>query len=250
MSRWKEVSLAEVCSPPQYGAIASAASAPPGPRFVRQTDIVTGRIDWITVPYADLDDVQQAKYELSEGDLLISRLGAGVGNAARMDRTTGAVFAGYLVRFRVNKALASDVYVGHQLQSQQWRDHVRSFGSGAAQPTLNAKQMGAFRFLLPPLPEQERIAGVLGAFDDLIDNNVSLIDGFASAGAAIVAGADSEQEATLRDVCSVIESGRRPKGGRGRNPFGNALSGLNLSRDSCPSTSRRRSTSQVSLLKP
>jgi type I restriction enzyme S subunit len=168
---WQVVSLAEVCERPQYGAIAKGSDQPIGPRFVRQTDIVTGRIDWTTVPFCDLALDEIPKYAIHPGDLLISRLGAGVGTAATVRDTHEAVFAGYLVRFQAVAEQADPAYLGYQLHSPAWWRHVNGFRSGAAQPTLNAQQMGAFRFRLPPLSEQRRIAAVLGALDDLIETN-------------------------------------------------------------------------------
>jgi len=168
---WEIVSLADVCERPQYGAIASGSDKAAGPFFVRQTDIVSGRINWDSVPRCDLAAAQIPKYTLSQGDLLISRLGNGVGNTATVRDTHDAVFAGYLVRFRADTAVAVPEFLGYQLQSVAWHQHVASFRSGAAQPTLNAQQMGRFTFPLPPLPEQHAIAATLGALDDKIDSN-------------------------------------------------------------------------------
>ncbi|WP_298211325.1 restriction endonuclease subunit S [Ferrimicrobium sp.] len=164
-----------MCDKPQYGAIAKGSHQQIGPRFVRQTDIVLGRIDWSTVPYCDLSPSDFNKYSLRRGDLLISRLGNGVGNAAIVQNANDAVFAGYLVRFRTLASKADPDFVGYQLQSDAWRQHVVGFRSGAAQPTLNAQQMGEFKFLLPPLHEQAAIAATLGALDDKIESNRRVI---------------------------------------------------------------------------
>lgn len=171
MTEWQQVTLAGVCNKPQYGAIAKGSAQRSGPRFVRQTDIASGRIDWASVPFCDLPASDFAKYALCPGDLLISRLGNGVGNAATVHDANEAVFAGYLVRFQPRPTLAASDFVGYQLQSDAWRQHVSGFRSGAAQPTLNAQQMGEFPFALPPLPEQRAIARTLCALDDKIESN-------------------------------------------------------------------------------
>lgn len=171
-NNWSTVSLAAVSGKPQYGVIASGSDTPIGPLLVRQTDITSGRVDWSSVPYCDLSSSDIAKYALRQGDLLISRLGNGVGNAATiLEARDDAVFAGYLVRFQPDPEVANPVFVGYQLQSNAWRAHVSSFRSGAAQPTLNAQQMGEFEFLLPPLEEQRAIAATLGALGDKIESN-------------------------------------------------------------------------------
>lgn len=176
MNEWPQVTLAEISAKPQYGAIAKGSAEPDGPLFVRQTDIASGRIDWTSVPFCDLAAPEFDKYALHAGDLLISRLGNGVGNAATVREPHGAVFAGYLVRFRARMATAVPEFLGYQLQSKAWRQHVAGFRSGAAQPTLNAQQMGEFQFRLPPIEKQRGIAATLGALDDKIESNRSAIE--------------------------------------------------------------------------
>ncbi len=45
----------------------------------------------------------------------------------------------------------------------------------SAQPNLNLTQLGNLKFPLPPLPIQRKIAAVLSAYDDLIENNTRRI---------------------------------------------------------------------------
>ncbi|WAX55108.1 restriction endonuclease subunit S [Jatrophihabitans cynanchi] len=212
MSEWAETTLGAVCGKPQYGAIASGSDDPVGPLFIRQTDITSGRVDWSTVPYCDLAPDEFDKYAVARGDILISRLGAGVGNAATVREPQDAVFAGYLVRFRVDPAQAVGEYVGYLLQSAAWKEHVEGFRSGAAQPTLNAKQMAAFSFRLPSLSEQRRIAGVLGAFDDLIETNRSLMRLLSAAMGAAYNGASSraKESGELREFVASVSRGIGP----------------------------------------
>ncbi len=53
--------------------------------------------------------------------------------------------------------------------------HVNAYLNGlcpqAAQPNLNLTQLGKFSFPLPSLPVQRKIAAILTAYDDLIENN-------------------------------------------------------------------------------
>ena len=48
---------------------------------------------------------------------------------------------------------------------------MKSQVGGAAQPNANAKVLGRFSFTLPPRRDQHRIADILSAYDDLIENN-------------------------------------------------------------------------------
>lgn len=221
MTAWRDVALADVCRKPQYGAIAKGSEHPIGPRFVRQSDITSGRIDWRSVPYCDLDPADFEKYAIHAGDLLISRLGAGVGTAATVDDDNGAVFAGYLVRFQPHTQGADPRFLGYQLHSSEWWNHVNGFRFGAAQPTLNAQQMGAFRFSLPPIEEQQRIAATLGALDDKINSNHSAIEYTEQLGAAVLASQvgldvygfpEYDDKSRIGDILDVLETGSRRRG--------------------------------------
>jgi len=49
--------------------------------------------------------------------------------------------------------------------------HLENFNSGAGVPTLNQNHLHKLKIKIPPLPIQEKIAAVLAAYDDLIENN-------------------------------------------------------------------------------
>ena len=50
-------------------------------------------------------------------------------------------------------------------------DYLVSQKTGGAQPNLNAKKIKQLQIPLPPLTTQRRIASILSAYDDLIENN-------------------------------------------------------------------------------
>lgn len=52
---------------------------------------------------------------------------------------------------------------------------LSGFDSGSVQPMLNRNYIAGVKLRVPPLDEQRRIAGVLGALDDLIETNQRLI---------------------------------------------------------------------------
>ena len=211
--------LAEVCFPPQYGAIATTKDTPEGPKFIRQTDIKAGRIEWDSVPYCDLQDSEINKYRVQHGDILVSRLGS-IGQAAIVRGDHSAVFAGYLVRFKVNPDLAHPSFIAYHLQTKQWFDHVRNFGSGAVQPTLNANQMGEYKFRLPTYERQVQIASALESFDEKIESNYKQIRTIEELGHALTAQALGVAlhespifNGVLGDILEILETGKRPNGG-------------------------------------
>ncbi|MEK6616562.1 MAG: restriction endonuclease subunit S [Bacteroidota bacterium] len=169
MNEWKEIQLRDISSDISYGYTASAASENVGPKFLRITDITSGRINWETVPYCKISDKDLQKYQLGVGDIVIARTGATTGYNAIIKKEANAVFASYLIRFQIDKKIADPFFVGHILQSNSFQDYVDAIAGGSAQPGANAQQLADFVFSLPPLPEQKSIAETLSSLDDKID---------------------------------------------------------------------------------
>lgn len=171
MKDWKECKLGDVCSDISYGYTESASQNVVGPKFLRITDIANSRLNWEKVPYCPISDDNYEKYRLFPGDIVIARTGATTGSNYTMKKTdpTDVVFASYLIRYKIDKKIADPFYIGHILRSPNWQDYVNAIAGGSAQPGANAKQLGSFDILLPPLPEQKAIASILSSFDDKID---------------------------------------------------------------------------------
>lgn len=140
-----------------------------GVRFIRITDIddrgQLGRCPPAFVP-ASTPDLKQ--YELLEGDILIARSGATAGKSY-LHRTNGenGVFAGYLIRFKVDQKRVLPPFIFRFLQTKDYWQQLGSHKRAVAQPNVNAKQLASIHFPLPPIPEQERIVAILEAAEEL-----------------------------------------------------------------------------------
>ena len=168
---WATSSLTEVSTDISYGYTESAADSPVGPRFLRITDIQGGTVNWNNVPYCPISQADHSKYRLKGGDIVIARTGNSTGENYIYNSDEDAVYASYLIRFRVNPSKACPQYVWYNLRSRRWWGFVNGSKTGSAQAGANAKVLGRFEFLLPPVPEQKAIAHILGSLDDKIDLN-------------------------------------------------------------------------------
>jgi type I restriction enzyme S subunit len=86
------------------------------------------------------------------------------------DLPAPAVFASYLVRFRVRETVDAR-YVGYVVQSTAYKEFVRAQAGGSAQPNANARILGSFPVAVPDIVTQRRVAGLMSAFDELIEIN-------------------------------------------------------------------------------
>jgi type I restriction enzyme S subunit len=171
MFNFKKYKLGELSSDISYGYTESAKQEKVGPKFLRITDIQTDHINWDSVPYCPIKKNDFKKYKLEIGDIVVARTGNSTGATSVIKENIEAVFASYLIRFRLDKKVANPFFVDFVLRSNNWKNFIESIKGGSAQPGANAKQLSEFEFLLPDLPIQSRIASILSSLDDKIELN-------------------------------------------------------------------------------
>ena len=169
---WIQCTVAEACASINYGFTAPASSRSDGPKFLRITDIVSGSIDWNTVPHVEADDNTEAKYRLHDGDIVIARTGASTGTSAYVSDPPPSVFASYLVRLQAKPEFDAR-FLAYYLKSKEFWDYIRGvLGDKSAQPNASASTMTAAPFRAPRDKAQQRaIAHILGTLDDKIELN-------------------------------------------------------------------------------
>ena len=170
--QWIDCTLADACDAIDYGLTASASDKPDGPRFLRITDIVSGPINWDSVPYVAAGEATTTKYRLNDGDIVIARTGASTGSSAYIKNPPTAVFASYLVRL-VAKPEFDSRFLAYYLQSPNFKAYINGvLGDKSAQPNASASTMTKAPLYAPRSKDEQRaIANVLGALDDKIELN-------------------------------------------------------------------------------
>ena len=97
------------------------------------------------------------------------------------------------------------------LRSEDFISQVNGFKSGVAQPQLPIKDLKQIQIPLPPLPIQRRIADVLSAYDDLIENNrrrIAILEETARLTyRKWFGGMEQSKTATLGEVCQTFGGG-------------------------------------------
>ena len=157
---WQTKRLSEVSSM-NYGYTESASSEPVGPRFLRITDIQDDRVDWDRVPFCKIESADVPKYCLASGDIVFARTGATTGKSFLVNDPPSAVFASYLIRLRLLDQQLLPEFVSLFFQTAGYWQSIKEGSSGSAQGGFNATKLGELRIPVPPLPEQQRIVGLL-----------------------------------------------------------------------------------------
>ena len=169
---WEVRTLGEVCLlKGEYGINAPAVEYKDElPTYIRITDIDDDG-NYSTIKKASVDDINSQNFLLKEGDIIFARTGATVGKTYLYDVKDGdLVFAGFLIRFRPNNSKLKSQYLNYYTSTKSYWDWVKKVSMRSGQPGINAEEYSSLKLPLPPLPEQIRIAEVLGSWDKAITN--------------------------------------------------------------------------------
>ncbi len=171
-SDWLLCTVAEACSAIDYGLTKAASDRQSGRKFLRITDMVSGQIDWNTVPHVTVDSRTAEKYRLHHGDIVLARTGTSTGASAYIKNPPPSVFASYLVRLRARPGFDGR-FLAYYLRSELFGHYMHGvLGDKSAQPNASATTMTAAPFRAPRDPgEQRAIAHILGTLDDKIELN-------------------------------------------------------------------------------
>lgn len=137
---------------------------------LRIPNVQGGRIDLGDMKSADFDAKELLKLELRTGDILVIRSNGSldlVGRSAVVDdRAAGMLFAGYLIRLRLDPTRCLPEYLHWFLQSSVARNTITNAAkSTSGVNNVNAQELQNLELPLPSIAAQkERIASIESAF--------------------------------------------------------------------------------------
>ena len=109
--------------------------------------------------------------QIQKNDLLFSMAGIYLGKISLVgdeDFPANTNQAVAIIRFNSKEIDLEYVYY---YMTQRWYNiYINSLTAQAAQPNINLEQIGNLKLNLPPLPIQQKIASILSAYDNLIQN--------------------------------------------------------------------------------
>lgn len=193
MSEWKACMLSDLISTgegsiktgPFGTALKAAEYSKIGVPVVSVGEIGYGRLGIrADTPRVSTDTVRRlSSYVLNEDDIVLARKGSVDRSAIIRPAEDGYFLGSDGIRVRLDGSNSAK-FVAYQILSPQVRKWILQHVGGSTMASLNQDVIGRIPLLLPPLPEQRRIAGVLGALDDLIDTNERLMDNLDALGMA------------------------------------------------------------------
>jgi len=125
----------------------------------------------------NLTDVKRIKKEVSDslirsklfkGDILLTYVGANIGQFAMINEDDKYHLAPNICRIRVHEKCDS-YYLYSYFRTSYFQDNLTNYQVGSSQPTMPMENIRKILIPLPPLTEQKAIASVLSSLDDKID---------------------------------------------------------------------------------
>lgn len=153
-----------VCKP-QYGASETGVTRTNTlePRYIRITDIDNyGLIcnEEMGATAANIED----KYILFENDILIARSGATVGKSyIHKKKPYSCFFAGYLIRFTIDKNKALPEYIFTYTQLNTYKEWINAVQRPSGQPNINSEEYQSLEIPLPNIIVQQEIVNIINS---------------------------------------------------------------------------------------
>ena len=169
-----EVGRLKTVSEIRYGLGQPPRESATGLPLIRATNVSRGHIAEKDLLWVDPADVPVGRDAfLREKEIIVVRSGAYTADSAIIPRKYTGSVTGYDMVVNVTGAIPE--FIAAALLSKYLRDDQLIVASNrAAQPHLNAEELGAAFILLPPLPEQGSIVQHLERVNTDIDTGVSL----------------------------------------------------------------------------
>lgn len=173
-AHWEMLALKRVTSI-RYGLGEPPPLLADGLPFVRATNVARGRIVDPDMQFVDPEEVPWNRNPaLRTGDIIVVRSGAYTGDSAIIPEKYEGAIAGYDMVVRARRVqpqfLAWALLSRYVLEAQIELASLR-----AAQPHLNAEELGTVSLLLPPDSEQRAVAGFLDRETARIDTLVAAV---------------------------------------------------------------------------
>lgn len=175
---WPRVSVTDVCASivDCVNKTAPVVDEPTPYKMIRTTNVRDGWVDLSSVRFVDAKTYETwtRRQKPKRGDVILTRE-APLGEVGLL-RSDDNIFLGQrLVAYRADPRKLDNRFLLYAMLGDDMQGQIRSMGSGATVEHMRVPDCEKLTLQLPDLPIQRRIASILSAYDDLIENNTRRI---------------------------------------------------------------------------
>lgn len=180
MEGWKETTLGEVCDEvngiiqtgPFGSQLHQSDYSQVGIPVVMPKDIIEGRIASDTVARVSTEHVERlSRHKLRSGDIVYGRRGDIGRQALIRPEQAGWMCGTGCLRLSFGDKVLNPLFLHYYLRQDDVVSWITNQAVGATMPNLNTEILRSVPVKFPPLPTQQRIASILSAYDELIENS-------------------------------------------------------------------------------
>lgn len=177
---WESVRFRKILESTNYGTSNKSNSNQNGIPVLRIPNVIGDMISLKNLKFVKLDEKEFRTLKLDIGDILVVRTNGNpnyVGRCALVEELPSEmVYASYLIRIRYSKNKVYPKFLIYFLQSEMARKQFRMrTRTSAGNYNINTQGISSIKILLPPLPEQLKIASILSNVDAIIQSTQQLI---------------------------------------------------------------------------
>jgi type I restriction enzyme S subunit len=174
---WGCVRFREIVSDAAYG-LSLPTDHSGNVTILKMNSISNGKLSVHDLDSVTCTDSEIEQYSIKRGDILFNRTNSFdlVGKTAVVSKDARIVFASYLVRYRVTDKAVPE-FIGYWFNYEKVQRRLKELATvGVSQSNINPTRLQHdLHVPLPPLPEQQKIADILGTWDEALEKLDALI---------------------------------------------------------------------------
>ncbi|MBK6903889.1 MAG: restriction endonuclease subunit S [Saprospirales bacterium] len=181
---WEALTLGELCGKyngkiqtgPFGSQLHQSDYRETGTPVVMPKDIINDRISTDAIARIDDKDVGRlSKHILKLGDIVFPRRGEINKRAVVTEESEGYICGTGCLKISINSDCVSNQFLNYYLALNESIDWLENNAVGSTMKNLSGQILSNLPISLPPFKIQRRIASILSAYDDLIENNLKRI---------------------------------------------------------------------------
>lgn len=184
IATWKKTKLGDVINTLKGGIFKSEDYISSGVPIVRVSDFTEDSISESELFYINENLAKKySKYRLEHNNIIIQTVGSWQNNPASVvgkvvkvpKNLSGSLLNQNAVKI-IPKENVDELFLYYRLKDESFKSHNLGCAQGAAnQASITLSTINDFSFLIPSFSIQKKIAAILSAYDDLIENNLKQI---------------------------------------------------------------------------
>jgi type I restriction enzyme S subunit len=173
---WEKVKLGDVSTCIQPGPFGSQLHnsdySESGTPIIMPKDMIDGKISHSNLVFVGEEHTKRlCRHQVHSGNLMVARKGDVRKCVFITENEEGWMTGSDCLKVALKEDVCHPKFIYYQLRSPFIGRWLEKISIGATMPSINTGLLSGIELMLPPLKTQKRIADILSAYDDLIENN-------------------------------------------------------------------------------